>query len=191
MRWLPSYQALLLGLIGLGCGGGDDDDDSNANVPSGLAGMYQAMTTTTSSPCDAAGMPVINDPVYFQIKDEQAFGIAYIAVYPCLGTDPSSCEEFADIDFATSKGGGRFETEAWGISTDGTPMPTECSGFHTTDVVQATATGVTLVSTQQLGPLMGAELCKIGGDFTDQQEAAVEALPCASKTTVEGSALAP
>jgi hypothetical protein len=183
----PAFQALALGLLELGCGGGDDD--SHANAPSGLAGMYQTMTTTTSSPCDATAAPDDNDPMYFQIKDEQDFGAAYIAVYPCAGSDPSSCEEFADIDYATAASGGTFASEELSLSSDGSPAPSSCSGEYSTAVIARTTDGVTISTTARTGTLTGADLCKVNQQFSSQQEAAIKALPCTSQRTADAQRL--
>ncbi len=180
-------HALVLGLLELGCGGGDDD--SQAHAPSGLAGMYQTTTTSTSSPCNAAAAPDSNDPAYFQIKDDQDFGEAYIAVYPCTGSDPGSCEEFPDIDFATAASDGTFDSEESSITTDGSPAPSSCSGDYSTAVITKTTGGVTLDTTSHTGSLTGADLCKVNQQFTAQQEAAIKALPCTSQKTVEAQRL--
>ena len=177
----------MLGLLALGCGGGDDDD---ASAPSGLAGMYQTLTTTVSAPCDADAMPTDNDPVYFQIKDEQTFGESYIAVYPCTGTEASSCDDFATIDFATAAGAGTYKSEVTGLSTDGSAAPTHCNGDHSVSEVKKTSDGVSVVISTQSGVITGAELCKLGqGDFTAQQEAAIKALPCTSRETWQAERL--
>jgi len=183
-----AFRAFVLGLAALGCGGGDDD--SNATTPSGLAGMYQTMSTTVSEPCDAAAMPASNDPVYFQIKDEQFLGESYIALYPCTGTDPSSCDDFATIDFATAVGAGTYKSEVSGLSTDGSAAPTECNGDYSASEIKKATDGVSVVSSTQSGIITGAELCKLGdGEFTAQQEAAIKALPCTSRETWQAARL--
>jgi hypothetical protein len=186
MRWLTGFQALAVGLVTLGCSGGDD---SAASAPSGLAGMYQATTTTSSEPCDADAMPIASDPPYFQIKDEQTFGESYVAVYPCTSSDPTSCDDFAEIDFATPDGAG-FKSEVTGLATDGSAMPTSCSGNYTKSEIKKTGGGVNIVTTTQSGTLNGADLCKLGdGEFTAPQKAAIKALPCTTQTTVDAQRL--
>jgi hypothetical protein len=183
-------DAFALGLLAVGCGGGGDDDSHGpGGAPSGLAGMYQTMTTTTSSPCDAAATPDINQPVYFQIKDEQSFGEAYVAVYPCDAADASSCEEFADIDFATQASDGTFDSEELGLSSDGSAAPASCDGEYTTAVITKTAGGVSISTKARTGSLAGVDLCKVDQDFTAQQEAAIKALPCTSQTTAVATRL--
>jgi hypothetical protein len=178
----------VLGLVALGCGGGDDD--SSATAPSGLAGMYQTMTTTVSEPCDAAAMPADNDPPYFQIKDEQFFGQSYIGLYPCTDPDPSSCDSFAEIDFATPAGAGTYRSKVTGLSTDGSAAPTECNGDYSVSEIKKTSEGVSVVSSEQSGLIMGAELCKFGeGEFTAQQKAAIQALACTSRETRQAQRL--
>ncbi len=189
MLRLPTFPALALGLVLLGCGGGGGDDHSVATAPSGLAGMYQTMTTTVSSPCDADPMGDINDPVYFQIKDEQELGESYIAVYPCTGQDPSFCDEFADIDFATAAGSGTFKSEVSSISSDGSAAPTECSGKYSTSLIEKTTDGITITTASRSGALTGAALCTVDHEFSAQQEAAIKALPCTTQKTTDAQRL--
>jgi hypothetical protein len=167
-----------------GCGGGGDDD-SNAGAPSGLAGVYQTTSDTRAEPCDAGPMPVTAvDPPYFQIKDENAFGAVYVAVYPCTGSDASTCDSqgFAIVDFATAASAGTFRSEETSLSTDGSAAPTNCSGNFTVGEIKKTTGGVTVTTTEQSGTITGADLCKLSqGDFTAQQTAAIKALPCASQ----------
>jgi hypothetical protein len=182
-----ALHALALGLLVLGCGGGDDDE-SGGNLPSGLAGMYQTLSTTTSAPCDAEAMPDDTRPAYFQIKDEQSFGESYVAVYPCDTEDPSSCDEFADIDFAAATTGGAFESDELSFTAT-SEAATSCSGEAATAVITATSGGVTITRTSQTGTLTGADLCKVNRQFSSQQETAIKALPCTSRTTTEGQRL--
>jgi hypothetical protein len=186
---VPGLCAVPFGLLLLGCGGGGDDD-STSNTTSGLAGMYQTLTDTVAAPCEVAPMAVTNvDPPYFQIADKNAFGAAYIAVYPCTGSDPSTCDEFAIVDVAGPAGDGSYKSEATELSSDGSAAPTECDGTYSTGEIKKTTGGVTVTTTDKTGTLTGADLCKWQGDFSSQQTAAIKALPCTSQEMRTGARL--
>lgn len=186
---LRAFAPLALAPLLFACGGGGDDDA--APTTSGLAGMYQTTVDTVSAPCDAESMTTTTnvDPPYFLVKDEATFGILTVGVYPCTGSDASSCDDFGIVEFAQAAGAGTFRSEVTSLSSGGSGS-TSCNGDFMVGEIKKTTDGVTVTTTEQSGPLSGADLCKFdNGDFTSQQKAAIKALPCTTREARQGTRL--